>query len=471
VSLARRTFTFLAASSPAWARVLAELAQSQTFRRRLAPIEPRFQVLGPRLRLEVAREASAFASELERETPQARRAIEDLHAELARTGAAADAVFDRDAVWPPGGFWERRVADRLVADLPHLGAAGEELSPEPASYAFLSELATGDPYRDVVDLTARFGSYACALPPFAAARLHAAWTRGPSALGHGEDELTEFLLDRIRAHGGETRLSDRAIAITHKGGRVSGVQFDGDDSPTGVQFVVAELPMRGLLDLATGFAPPRRTIAALPRMAVGEQRFVVSAVVRDAGIPEALGAEAFLLPPSREGSRPAVRLQRRRSTVEGATLLVAEALLPVGGSPKPAVARDSVLKTLEHYLPFVEQHYVVVDSVHDGRPLWDYRSGARRDVPRALLRASGLSTDPEAMVPRYHVDPAAFHGLAAEPLRAPLANACIVGKTVLPALGQEGELLAAWGAARIITRTDRRKERMRREMWSKVEIG
>jgi hypothetical protein len=47
----------------------------------------------------------------------------------------------------------------------------------------------------------------------------------------------------------------------------------------------------------------------------------------------------------------------------------------------------------------------------------------------------------------------------------------LVGRSVLPALGQEGQLLAAWGAARLITRTDRRKERMRRDMWSKIEIG
>ena len=42
--------------------------------------------------------------------------------------------------------------------------------------------------------------------------------------------------------------------------------------------------------------------------------------------------------------------------------------------------------------------------------------------------------------------------------------------SVLPALGQEGELIAAWGAARIVTRSDRQKEKMRREMWSKIEI-
>jgi hypothetical protein len=240
-----------------------------------------------------------------------------------------------------------------------------------------------------------------------------------------------------------------------------------------VHFVVADLPVRGLLDLATGYAPPRRIVATLPRLAMGEERFVVSAVVRDEGIPEPLAAESFLLPPSGEGDprRPAVHLQRLPSAAAGATLLVAETLLPAGGSPKAAIAREAVLRTLEHYLPFVERHYVVVDSVHDGRPLWDYRAGARQEVDRALLRASGVSSDPEPMLPRYHVDPPSFHGLAGESLRTPLANATLVGKTALPALGQEGELLAAWGAARIITRTDRRKEQMRREMWSKVELG
>src|SRR5580693_7299012 len=52
-TLARRPFTFLAGSSPAWARVLVELAQSQSFRRHVEPLDPMFQVLAPRLRLEV----------------------------------------------------------------------------------------------------------------------------------------------------------------------------------------------------------------------------------------------------------------------------------------------------------------------------------------------------------------------------------------------------------------------------------
>jgi phytoene dehydrogenase-like protein len=469
MALARRTFTFLAAPSPAWGRILAELAQSQTFRRRLAPLDPMLQVLGRDLRLDLPPDPAAFAREIDREFPAVRRVIDDLYAELARTSAVADVAFDRDAVWPPGTFWERREVARLASTLPHLGdAAGGE-----PSDAFLAELPRDHVYRSVVDAPARFASYACALPPFAVARLHGAWTRGVQRLARGEDELAEFLLERVRAHGGETRMSDRASSIVHRGGKVTGVLVDGDEAPTGVQFVVADLPIRGLLDLATGYVPPRRAIAALPRLAIGEQRFVVSVVARDEGVPEPLATESFLLPSMGppDPARPALHVQRAPSNLPGATLLVAEALLPAGGHPKPAVGREAVLRTLEHFLPFIERHYLVVDSVHDGRPLWDYRSGHRREVDRGKLRASGGSLDAEPMVPRFHVDPPSFHGLAGEPLRAPLGNACIAGRTALPALGQEGELLAAWAAARIITRTDRRKEQMRREMWSKVELG
>ena len=203
----------------------------------------------------------------------------------------------------------------------------------------------------------------------------------------------------------------------------------------------------------------------------------MSVVVRDEGLPPPLGDESFLLPawPHRglSASMPLVHLQRRREPcgIAGATLLVAEAVFSEG-TPLPVTrAREAVLAALESLLPFVEKHYLMVDSPHDGRPLWDYRSGIRKEVDRAALRASRGSLDAEPMVARWRVEPPTFHGLGAEPVRTPLGGAFVVGPSALPALGQEGELLAAWSAARMITRTDKRKERMRREMWSKVELG
>jgi hypothetical protein len=272
-------------------------------------------------------------------------------------------------------------------------------------------------------------------------------------------------------------LTERAAKVVQRRGRVTGILIDGDEAPTGVGFIATDHTARALLDLAVDFEPSRRALMALPHLHPAEWRFVVSIVVRDEGVPEALADEAFLLPawPHRglDASTPLVHLQRWREPcgIRGATLLLAEAAFREGSPLPVARAREAVLGAVEAMLPFVERHYLMIDSPHDGRPLWDFRSGVRVEVDRAALRAAGGSLEAEPMSARWQVEPATFHGLAGEPIRTPLSGAFVVGPSALPALGQEGELLAAWSAARMITRTDGRKERMRRDMWSKVELG
>jgi phytoene dehydrogenase-like protein len=464
--LARRAFTLLAGASPALTRVLVELAQSQTFRRHLRAVDPMLQVLLPGRRIEMPPATDLFASEVDREFPEVRRVVDELYAELARTNAAADAVFERDVVWPPGGFWERRETARAMARLPHL---------EEDPRALLAEFPREHPYRTVVEVTARF-SADCAgeLSSFAVARLHGAWTRGLSCLEGGEDELCDFLAERVRAHGGEVALSDRADNIVVRSGRAAAVVFG--EKQAGVQFVVTDETAASLVELAQPYELSRRAMAAMPVVRPAARRFVVSMVVRDEGLPAALGREAFVVPhaPSLDG---AIHLQRTvpRDAPEGTSLLVAETLLDAE-SPRELdeaieTARARVMAALEPVLPFYERHVLVADSPHDGLPIWDFRGGSRALVDRSLARRTGASAEPEPMQAVYAVETHSLAGLAGGPLRGPLGNTFVVGTSTMPALGQEGELLAAWSVARIITRTDRKKERMRREMWSKVELG
>jgi hypothetical protein len=469
VSLARRPFTFLAASSPAWSRILVELAQSQSFRRHVTALDPMFQIIAPKLRLDVPPDLQLFGREIDRAFPEVRRVVDELYTELAQTNASADAAFEKDIVWPPGTFWERRETERVATSVRRLeGSRGAPL---------LAEFPRDHDYRAIVHVPARFASYLVEPPEFAVARLHGAWTRGVSRLARGEDELVDFLTERVRALGGEVRLGDKAARVEHKRGHVAGVLVDGDDGPTGVDFVVTDHTTRALLDLAIDFDPPRRALATLPRLLPAERRFVVSIVVRDEGLPAALADESFLLPawPHRGlgASVPLVHLQRRREPcgIAGATLLVAEAAFAESSPIATVDARSAVLAAVESLLPFIERHYLVVDSPHDGLPVWDSRTGSRKEVDRSALRLSGGSLDAEPVPARWSVDKASFYGLSAESLRSPLPGGFVVGQSVLPALGQEGELLAAWGAARAITRTDTRKERMRREMWRKIELG
>ena len=467
----RSAFTLLAASSPVFRRVLAELAQTQAFRRRAQPLDPMLGLVLPAQRMELPPDPELFARELEREMKEAQRPIEDFHAALASLHEAADTAFKRDATWPPGTFWERRETGRLASALPYL--RGEGVTELPL------DLPPFHPFRAVVRALARFGSdLASELPAFARGRLYGSFLRGTLAFARGQDEIEEILLDRIVAHGGALRLQDRVSQIGLRSGLVANVSVEGDLSPTGATFVVSDQTGAELAELTGGEGISARTQREWSRLERAAGRFVMSIVVRSAGLPQALGREVLLLPSLDERVPPLflVRLDPARmpeAPPEAAleSLLVVELLLPLT-KPGPVAlgeAREYVLQTLSQSFPFLERHLVVADSPHDGRPVWKWEEGRRVDIDRFHL--TGGSARAEPMQPQFTMASPGWLGLAGEPVRGPIPRTFLAGGSVLPALGQEGQLLAAWSAARIITRADRHKERIRKAMWSRVEIG
>ncbi len=124
------------------------------------------------------------------------------------------------------------------------------------------------------------------------------------------------------------------------------------------------------------------------------------------------------------------------------------------------------------HFPFLDSHLLVVDSPHDGGPILDGREGGLRAVPRSEVRATGGSKDAEPAEPLYALPrTSGYAGLCGEPIRTALEGLLTVSPSVMPTLGAEGELLvSAWGAARLVTKTDPKRERMRRELWSKIEL-
>jgi hypothetical protein len=468
-SLRRRMFTMLAGTSPPWRRIVTELAQSQTWKQRAVWASPMLQLLAPRRRLDIPPDMVLFGRELEREVPEVRRHVEALYEELARVNTAADEAFEHDALWPPGTFWERRETERYAAMLPYVRA-------EPDA-DLLSELPKGHVFRHLVAWSVRFATdLASPPPPFAVARLHGAWTRGLASLPGGEAELEEFLLDRVRAYGGICLLDQRVESLEVRRSTLASVLLDGDVEPTGAGFLVSDGDGESLAVLAGGKGIHKRALREWPRVSQGTGRFVVSIVARREGVPAPLGPEVLVLPRARGSADPRTSIPptppvlhlQRFDERDGTTLLVVETLLPDRGPEALAEARAEVLATLCRELPFLERHLLVVDSPHDGLPVWSYEGGARTLHDRVELE---LSARPEPMERLIDLDPPGYLGIAGEPIRGPIERTLLVGRTVLPGLGQEGQLLAALGAARLVTRSDRRKARMRQDMWSKIEIG
>jgi phytoene dehydrogenase-like protein len=468
-TLYRRPFTLLFGASPAWRRILHELAQSPQFRRRTQTLDPMFGFLSDGHRLEVPPDVELFAREIDREFPEVRQIVDELYATIGSVNAAADAAFERDGIWPPGSLWERFETSQAAALLPFDDG---ERAPE-----LLAKFPSGHPYRELAMLPALFATHlgcgAEQLPALAFARLHGAWARGVGALAGGEQEFSSFLLERIEAHGGVVALDRRVESLVLKNGRVAGIVLDGDEEVTGVTSLVTCEWGEALAELTRGEGLTRAAERDWPRLAPEVGRFVLCLVVKRALLPDALPAEAFVLPAGapRDPRRPALHLQRVSASEAEAgsdeAVLIAECLLPARGPLTLFEAREAVLETLRSALPFLDEHLVLVDSVHDGLPLLDYSTGVRREIDRIHL--SGATPGAEPMERQWTADPPGYRQLGGEPVRGPIAGTYLVGPSVLPALGQEGELLAAWSAARLITRRDRARQRMRQKLWSKIE--
>lgn len=473
-ALKRKCFSLLFNNTPVWRRILQELAQSPTFRRHTRPVEPMFSFLTAERRLSISSKPEVFARELEREFPEVQQLVDEFYARLGSANAAIDTAFSRDIVWPPQGLWDKLDALRLANTLPFVGVR------DPGD--LLSKFPPAHPYRELATLPAVFASdldYGLmGLPAVAFARLHGSWTRGLDSLARGEDELVDFLLERFAAHGGVLQLNRRAESVIVRAGRIVGVMEDGATEATGADAVITSLSGEALAELAGGQGIRKEAERDWPEVKPTAGRFTVSIVVRSEGLPKPLCHESFLLPkegPYPDPRQPVVHLQHYSAAALGPdvnpaeSLLVAEAIIPAEGHLTLQEARRAVLSTVRFHFPFLDRHVVLIDSVHDGLPLEDYSTGTCREISRIHVKQAEARA--EHMDYQWSVEPRGYLDLAGEPLAGPIAGSYLVGKTVLPALGQEGELIAAWSIARLLTRRDSVRQRRRRQLWTKVETG
>lgn len=468
-TLVRRSFSMLAMSSPTLRRILQELAQTQRMRRMLSPLDPMLGFCDGKVRFDIPPDVERFSREVSRELAEIERPLNEFYGQVSEFNSALDAVLEKDLVLPPGSLWERVETGRAVSALP--------LSEGQAMSSLFSRFPPDHPFVRWVAQNVAFSSHKggadSAISALSGLRLHGSWVRGIQALPRDELDLEEFLIERIEAHGGTCRLRNRVSEIVVERGRVVGVREDGESSMTGASAIVSNLTGEGIADLSRGAGVSKRAEANWPELRALGFRFVVSFLARREGIPELLPRESFFMAPTAE--MPHLHVKRGPCLDPGSEhleLITAETILS-GQGPELLGQREAVLSTLRHYLPFIDQHILTLDSVHDGLPARLYEGTGRSRTLQSLdrIHLRGANEGPEPMAPVWSVEPDGYLGIGGEPIRGPISGTYLVGSSVLPGLGQEGEVQAAWGAARILTQKDRPRQRLRQRMWTKIETS
>jgi hypothetical protein len=463
-TLPRAPFSFLAAHSPVARRIFAELAITQAFRRLASVVDPSFQVVLPNHRIEFPLDPAYLEREIEREFPEVKRPIEDFLRRARSLSEALDRALERDLVWPPQTFFERREHARATAHLAPLGRKPDDEDP-------LRELPASHPFRLVVHAPVRFAE---AMDPdfcngLRLIRHFVAWRDGGAVLEGGLATLYGLIEESLRAHGGEIRARDRIDAVLVKRNAVEGVRIAASGEEIGASFVILGSDIGQWSHLISDRHPFEELFERVGEPVVRYYRYTLNLVVRAEAVPAGMARDVFLV---RDPSRPLsgsnlLRIEAHPADRRGHRLLCVEALLPRRGVEDVPddldTMRERIVSSLGELVPFLGSHLLLMDSPHDGRPAQDLESG--KPVEPAAKWARGRRT----MNAVYGFPIASVLGLCALPVRTPIHRLLLCNGQVVPGLGMEGQLLAAWSAARIVSRSDKRPAVLRRSLWMKLE--
>jgi len=446
--------------SPIVRRVFSDMGLWQIVKRKLQPLEPSYQVVLPRVRLDVTRDRARTMEEVAREFPDAAGAVEAFYGRVDSLNTALDAFLTEELPLPPDGFFERRRFQRAAVQNP-FGPYGD-------GAGLWSGIAEDHPFRLTVQAQVRCASWADpdALGPLQVVRLHASWRNHGAMPEGGLAGLRAFLRERIALHAGEIALEDGAEEIILRRGRAIGVRRRRDEEPTGCQYVVAGLDLERLLGMFGERGVPEALAETAAECRPRYRRFTCNLVVRSAVVPVGMARHIFFLPepgfPPIEDNLLFVEvgpLDAERSVVCTQAFALAGRI-----ASDPRYLEDlerRIVSRLEWLFPFLDRHLLRISSPWIlPEPL---REGAR--VPPAEREARSPARMP--CVPS--VPHGSTLGLTCLSHRLAGRHLYLTGRSVIPGLGDEGVFLSAWAVARIITQKDPRRVRLRRELGSVIE--
>lgn len=450
----RRPFVLAGAESPAVRRVVEELSMGQLFQHAVSLPDPVCQLVLPRLRINIHRDPGQLEEEVRRELPDEAHSLKGALESVGRINGEIDKLFSGDFVLPPETFMERRELSRIEVQnpfrAPHLIASTLEDARLPEAFDLPVRIETAG---------------AVPLAPLVYYRQLGAWLFGTASFAKGRDGLGALLADQILGQGGDVHPRQQIREIAVSKGRITGIRIAGRDEMVGCQVVLSHLTPKELSSMIEPAAWTKRFRILVEECPESPLGYAVNLGVNREVIPEGLANTTFVSP-QRDLGDGLIRIEQVSQEDDRKAALNISCVVPADNRNRIASGelRDSLLDSVRSLIPYLDDYLEVLHSPFDGFGPLDFTGKAEGNAPPL--------PHPEE-VPVWPLRPPPEEGILGVgnwPYRTGIKGLLLSGDQVVSGLGTEGELLAAWGAARIAGKMDPRRERLVRSMRAKVEM-
>jgi len=421
----------------------------------------------PNHRFELGPDADALGREVAREFGGERVAIEAALARVAATSSLVEPLLATEITLPPDGFWERREVARLESLLPRRGT--DLLAPLPAHHPMRAVVAAP------AALAGAIAPHELAQTKVGQARAFELARQGLCRFEGGYGALYALFREKLETFSGERREKVVPVEVVMRRGRAVGVRVHPRDETIGCEHLVWAGSAAALHAICPE-KPPRRGRDGAPGLHVEGYRYALAMLVAPDALPEGMGERVFQIT---DPARPLIEENALAVTVGQAgprqpeqIPLWVECVVPAppvdAGPGYLRALRGRVVERLQTLLPFFRQHLIVLASPHDGLPPELAASAPNAPAPAAKKGAPVASAPTLAatwpLPPVYAAEGESPFDVAALPHATGIKNLYLAGPENLPGLGFEGELVSAWGVARLITGTQPKRDTLRREV-------
>lgn len=439
-------------SAPAVQKVHHELGLGPDLRTASESLDPLFQAIMPKHRIDVRAGQDALLNELRLEFPELAEPVRRFFARLFALDAEITALIKETPPLPSSGLADRVRAKSALARMAHLDAPFE-------SHNLMTGIPEDHPLREVLLGPLAFFGYLAPEAPSTlhAVRLIARYFRGVVDLADSVGGLTSVLTKAAERAGVVIRRGAVVRDVKQSGKRLVDIGILDDKVRVAADYFIANtlgpfqelLPASKAKALYTGGYQAIRPSGSL---------LVVNLVVQRDVIPGAMGRALFLLNgrrkprgdekidpplllrryPAERGEPGPAHSSKPKEDSEHEILSVACPVRTsdVAHSPEGlARTKTQMVERLARVVPFLGS-FLVDTSLPVETTTWDVESS---NVVRRL--------DPWTLHPIFEPAERPLLGVAARGLRTPFANLVHCGRDVVPGLGLEGEYVTGLGAA------------------------